>query len=477
MDGTGMGPEGRGEIRTRSELALGDDAVVDPLTVVDSLIVPSVTSANDADSDTSSHLGLTSVLVFSDALALVLGFFAAWALRVHVDPRPLGHGAIGVLESLDQYLPLVPVILLIFWMGRMYKAWPITSPRDDALKTVRAVSLVMLFLIVVDMVDSKPLFGANFIPVYSYLGSVIAVPAGRLVVRYLQMRLLRRNLGTPAAIGRGMLDGGPASANLGHSELVHPPASEAGAGHTTADTQAVTRAGTVHPPTGTDEADLGVVVPSPAAVADWAPPAAAQDVLEALHTLGAFAHTYADRIKAALDDLSTDRVEAVGELLFNAYQHNKQVFVVGNGGSAATASHMACDLGKNTIGPNCRRFRIQSLSDNMPLLSALGNDLGYARVFSEQLINLIRPGDVLIVISASGRSPNILNAMHYAQQRAGTVIGLLGFDGGPAAELADEAVVVPVRDYGVVEDVHMIITHMLTGYFQKRLASEYLSPV
>jgi D-sedoheptulose 7-phosphate isomerase len=133
------------------------------------------------------------------------------------------------------------------------------------------------------------------------------------------------------------------------------------------------------------------------------------------------------------------------------------------------ASHMAADLGKNTIQPHMRRFRIASLNDNTAVLTALANDLGYDHVFDEQLTNFVRAGDVLIVISASGNSQNVLNAMRYARRESAEVIGLLGFDGGEAATLADLAVVVPSDDYGVVEDVHLIINHMLVDFFKHRL--------
>jgi D-sedoheptulose 7-phosphate isomerase len=178
---------------------------------------------------------------------------------------------------------------------------------------------------------------------------------------------------------------------------------------------------------------------------------------------------YVDRLKGAIDQISLERVEAIGETLYRAYRHNKQVFIVGNGGSAATASHMACDLGKNTIAPHRQRFRILSLNDNIPLLSALANDLGYEHVFSEQLKNLVRPGDVLISITASGNSPNIIRAMEYARERGAINVAFLGFDGGKALTLADEHVLVPVRDYGIVEDLHMILDHILTEYFRARL--------
>ena len=140
-----------------------------------------------------------------------------------------------------------------------------------------------------------------------------------------------------------------------------------------------------------------------------------------------------------------------------------------NGGSAATASHMACDLGKNTIQANVTRFRIMSLTDNTPLLSALANDLGYDAVFSEQLMNLIRRGDVLVAITGSGSSANVVEAMRYSRSRGATVVALVGFNGGDAAELADEYILVPSDDYGLVEDVHMILNHVLVGYFREKL--------
>jgi D-sedoheptulose 7-phosphate isomerase len=193
-------------------------------------------------------------------------------------------------------------------------------------------------------------------------------------------------------------------------------------------------------------------------------------------TLRTFVEDYFERLRRLIDKMPVERIEAIGEILLDAYRHDKQVFVVGNGGSAATASHMACDLGKNTIQPNVRRFRITSLTDNVPLLTALANDGGYGQVFSEQLMNLIRPGDVLIALSGSGRSPNILEAIRYARSQSATVVALLGFDGGEAVALADEYVLVPSDDYGLIEDMHMILDHVLTGYFKRRLHREELAP-
>jgi D-sedoheptulose 7-phosphate isomerase len=181
---------------------------------------------------------------------------------------------------------------------------------------------------------------------------------------------------------------------------------------------------------------------------------------------------YLRRLTSTVEAMSTEDIERLSEMLYRAYIDGKQVFILGNGGSASTASHMAADLGKNTIGPNMARFRIMSLNDNIPLLTALANDYGYERVFEEQLQNLIQPGDVLIVLSGSGNSPNVLRAMEYARSRSAEVAALLGFGGGRAAELADLVVLVDSEDYGVVEDAHLVINHILVEHFRQRLANE-----
>ena len=160
-------------------------------------------------------------------------------------------------------------------------------------------------------------------------------------------------------------------------------------------------------------------------------------------------------------------------MLYRTYRDGKQVFTLGNGGSASTASHMSADLAKNTIGANMRRFRILSLNDNPSILTALSNDLGYETVFVEQLKNLVRAGDVVIAVSASGNSPNVLNAIRYAQTQSAQVVGLLGFSGGEAAQLVDLAIVVPSDHYGVIEDLHLMINHIIVDHFKTRLAEEH----
>ena len=180
--------------------------------------------------------------------------------------------------------------------------------------------------------------------------------------------------------------------------------------------------------------------------------------------------SYIDRLTETIGSLPRDRIARLGATLLRAYRNDKQVFTLGNGGSSSTASHMAADLAKNTIGPNMRRFRITSLNENSAIVTALANDIGYEHIFSEQLINVIRPGDVLIAVSASGNSPNVLEAIRHAQRSNAEVVALLGFDGGEAARLADNAIIVPSWSYGIVEDVHLVINHMLVEYFQAYLA-------
>jgi D-sedoheptulose 7-phosphate isomerase len=133
---------------------------------------------------------------------------------------------------------------------------------------------------------------------------------------------------------------------------------------------------------------------------------------------------------------------------------------------------MAADLAKNTISANMRRFRVLSLNDNQSLLTALANDLGYQNVFSEQLKNLIRPGDLLVALSGSGNSPNVIKAIQCAQGQCAEVVGILGFEGGEAARLADMSIIVPSDHYGIVEDVHLIINHILVDHFRRRLAED-----
>jgi D-sedoheptulose 7-phosphate isomerase len=172
--------------------------------------------------------------------------------------------------------------------------------------------------------------------------------------------------------------------------------------------------------------------------------------------------SYLDDLNQVLGALPVQDIERCVEVLQQARLNDRQVFILGNGGSAATASHFACDLGKNTVMPGRPRFRVMALTDNMPLFSALANDYGYEHVFAEQLANLVRPDDVVIGISGSGNSPNVLNAIRLAREVGATTIGLIGFTGGKLKGMVDVSVLVPSHCMEKVEDVHLILEHMIT---------------
>ena len=192
-----------------------------------------------------------------------------------------------------------------------------------------------------------------------------------------------------------------------------------------------------------------------------------------MQTASQFAKNYLTGLKAVLDRLPLAELEKLFTVIEEAHAAGKQIFVVGNGGSAATASHMMNDLNKGTLGHKgdapWKRFKVIALTDNVSLMTAWANDTDYNTVFSEPLKNLANRGDVLIAISASGNSPNIITAVEVAKQLGVKVLGLGGFTGGKLAQLADVCVVVPSNDYGPVEDVHMIIDHILVGYLYEKL--------
>jgi D-sedoheptulose 7-phosphate isomerase len=166
-------------------------------------------------------------------------------------------------------------------------------------------------------------------------------------------------------------------------------------------------------------------------------------------------------VQDLLDRVPHFPIQDVISILAHARFNNKQVIIMGNGGSAATASHFACDLGKGTLLPDLPRFRVIALTDNMPLFSALANDYGYDYVFSEQLQSLIQPGDVVIGISGSGNSANVLNAMKSAREAKAITIGFVGFDGGLLKDLTDVYIHVPSHNIEQVEDVHLILEHLI----------------
>ncbi|MBW3632230.1 MAG: SIS domain-containing protein [Chloroflexi bacterium] len=180
---------------------------------------------------------------------------------------------------------------------------------------------------------------------------------------------------------------------------------------------------------------------------------------------------YWDEVAAVAAKIDLESLEHVALMLLACQARKRVVFVVGNGGSAATASHFACDLGKGTRRDGPPTFRVVSLTDNMPLLTAWANDSGYDRVFAEQLQTLAHPGDVLVVISASGNSPNVIAAVETARSCGMDVVGLTGRSGGSLAQLVDVVVHVPSDRIEVVEDAHLVAAHSLCVAVRERLAA------
>ncbi len=182
---------------------------------------------------------------------------------------------------------------------------------------------------------------------------------------------------------------------------------------------------------------------------------------------------YVNGLRQCLGELSQQSINVgeVAEIIFKAYQKGKQIFLLGNGGSATTASHFARDLKIGTAIKGKPRVRAISLTDNMAMITALANDIDYSSVFVEQLVGQLDKGDVVIGISASGNSPNVLKAIEFARSQGAITIGLTGFGGGKLKELADKSIVLSSRDYGQVEDIHLSLDHIISYLVREKIAS------
>lgn len=185
------------------------------------------------------------------------------------------------------------------------------------------------------------------------------------------------------------------------------------------------------------------------------------------------AEEYLNQFKETLESLDLVDLNNIIDSLLKAYTEDKQVFIMGNGGSAVLASHFACDLSKGTLNDvyddEEKRFRVLSLTDNIALMTAYSNDLGYEHVFSQQLKNLVNTADVVIGISSSGNSKNVINAINLAKKNKATTIALLGFDGGKLRDLVDFKILVNNNNYGMVEDVHSALQHMICSIIREKI--------
>jgi len=180
-----------------------------------------------------------------------------------------------------------------------------------------------------------------------------------------------------------------------------------------------------------------------------------------------FVTDYLIRLKHILDDIDAEVVSDIIDELELTLVNKSRIYIIGNGGSSANASHMVNDLGAGLRRRDIVNFDVMSLGDNSPVVSAIANDIGYENIFFMQMKGLINPNDIVIAISCSGDSPNIVKAVDYAKGLGCKIIGITGFDGGYLKSISDISfhVSAPKNEYGLVEDVHMILDHIIYSYY------------
>ena len=189
------------------------------------------------------------------------------------------------------------------------------------------------------------------------------------------------------------------------------------------------------------------------------------------------ARLYTDELQSVVNRLDTGMIDRIAEIIYQAYLKQGTVFVIGNGGSATLATHVACDLGKN-VSSGTERIRAISLTDNVAMLTAWANDLSYESVFAEQLRNLVRPGDLVFAISCSGNSKNILQAIKVGREAGAWIVAITGFQGGEMKSLCDDCLVVPSDNMQLIEDLHTVVSHAIaTILYNKVLTATKSKPV
>lgn len=181
---------------------------------------------------------------------------------------------------------------------------------------------------------------------------------------------------------------------------------------------------------------------------------------------------YFSELKRTIDILSIEKLEKVINLILRAYEEKRQIFIFGNGGSGSTASHFSCDMNKGVSYGLRKRFKVLCLNDNVPIILAYANDISYTDIFVEQLKNFINPKDLVIGISGSGNSKNVLKAIRYANKNGAKTIGLSGFDGGKLVKIAQVAFIAPINDMQKVEDIHLMICHIIMQIANKVIKHE-----
>ena len=179
---------------------------------------------------------------------------------------------------------------------------------------------------------------------------------------------------------------------------------------------------------------------------------------------------YLKGLRSCLEEIAEKDIIEIVDIIMKACSDGKKVIFMGNGGSATTASHFARDISIGTAKEGKPRVRALSLADSIAAITSLANDVGYNSVFKEQLIGQMDKGDVVIGISASGNSPNVLEAMEYARSAGAVTVGFIGFGGGKLKELSDKSIVLSSQDYGQVEDTHLVLDHIFTCLVKERIA-------
>lgn len=177
-----------------------------------------------------------------------------------------------------------------------------------------------------------------------------------------------------------------------------------------------------------------------------------------------FIENYLQRVKNTIDGLDKTEIETFVNLLIKARNEDNTIFIMGNGGSASTASHFLCDIAKGASFGQEKRFKVVCLNDNIPIMMAYSNDISYEDIFVEQLKNQLRKGDLVIALSGSGNSKNVLKAIEYANEYNGITVGITGYSGGKLKEIANYSVNSNVDDMQISEDIHMILMHVTMQY-------------
>ncbi len=182
--------------------------------------------------------------------------------------------------------------------------------------------------------------------------------------------------------------------------------------------------------------------------------------------------SYLDGVGSLVMRIPPEEIRRVTDIIYRAWRSGRRVMVFGNGGGSATSAHFVCDLAKGTAAPGRRRLKAISLAENVPLLTAWANDTDYTNTFGEQLRNLVEAGDVVIGLSGSGRSPNVVNALKLANEAGAVTVLFSGFDGGEAAQVASESIIVPSDDMQMIEDVHLMLAHIVFRCVRGQMESE-----